>query len=475
LLITIYQFRRFSREGFMLRCCLLFCLLVIVSLVTGAPAFAADGDETPAEPSQPSTVVEVKPGAVDAKIDARIKKILDATEWYENVKVVTDEGVVFLIGTAEDDTARTRAAEIAGRVEGVVTVINKMSVRKRDIWDLQPAIDGVSSMTQTVVSNLPFIGLAVIVLIVAWLLSKVAVSISSRAIGRYVSNQLLSSVMSRVAGIAVLLLGVYLTLQLTGMTGLAMTVVGGAGVFGLAMGFAFRDIAENFLASLLISLQSPFHMGDLIEVNGHKGYVQNVSMRGTLLMTFEGAFIQIPNSIIFKSVILNYTANKNTRGDFKIGIGYDDSITTAQEVVIKALEEHPAVLQDPAPSVLVEALGSSSINMAAYFWVNSEEHSWVKVRSALIRIVKQSLFEAGVTIPDDAREVIFPAGVPVKMLEAGAPEQPPKLRGGDAKDRQTTSGAEGSLDSEAAEIQAQAEQSRQVEGEGLTETGEKPQ
>ncbi len=452
---------------------IIICFFALVSLQgLGSVVAQVDTGAPTDEPAQPTTVVEVKPGADDKKIDARIKKILDATEWYEDVKIVTDEGVVFLIGVAEDEKARTRAAEIAGRVEGVVTVINKMKVKKRDIWDLQPAIDGLKDMTEAFVTNLPFIGLAIIVLIIAWIISRFATSIAKGALGRYLDNKLLSGVVSRVVGIAVLLVGVYLMLQLTGMTGLAMTVMGGAGVFGLAMGFAFRDIAENFLASLLISLQSPFQMGDLIEVDGKMGFVQNVTMRGTLLMTFDGTFIQIPNSIIFKSVILNYTANKNKRGDFKVGIGYDDSITTAQDVAIKVLNEHPAVLQDPAPAVLVESMGSSTINLGVYFWVNSEEHSWVKVRSALIRIIKQSLFDAGVTIPDDAREVIFPNGVPVNMLEKDAPPQEPKRRAGDAKDRETTSASEGSLDSEAAEIKAQADQARQVEGESINEEEE---
>src|SRR5690606_3279323 len=124
----------------------------------------------------------------------------------------------------------------------------------------------------------------------------------------------------------VLLIGIYLVLRITGLTKIAATVVGGTGLIGLILGFAFRDIVENFLASVLISIQRPFRLGETIQVLNFTGVVQAVTTRGTVLMTLEGNHVQIPNTTIYKEAIVNLSANPNIRMDFMVGIGYDASI-----------------------------------------------------------------------------------------------------------------------------------------------------
>ena len=219
----------------------------------------------------------------------------------------------------------------------------------------------------------------------------------------------------------VALLGIYLALRISNLTNLAATVLGGTGLIGLVVGIAFRDIAENFLASVLISVKCPFSMGDLIQVEGHKGLVRGVSTRGTTLMTLEGNHVQIPNSVVYKSVIQNFTANPNIRLDFLVGVDYGDSIAEAQQTILETVRGHQAVLAQPEPLVLVQELASSTVNLQILFWINGETHSLLKVRSAVIRQVKRSLDESGFTLPDESREVIFPKGVPVRMLDHSAP------------------------------------------------------
>jgi small-conductance mechanosensitive channel len=261
----------------------------------------------------------------------------------------------------------------------------------------------------------------------------------------------------------VLILGVYLVLRVSGLTRLAITVLGGTGLFGLVVGIAFRDIAENYLASILISVRRPFQIGDLIQVAEHWGIVQAVTTRGTLMITFEGNHIHIPNSIIYKSIVNNYTANPNLRLEFTIGIGYDDAIPLAQEVGVRVLREHPAVLADPEPLVLVEELATSTVVLKLLFWVDVREHSMFKVRSAVIRLVKRAFQDAGISLPDEAREIIFPRGVPVRML---SPEPHGGRNGGTKPTRSETpaepasSHAEGGLASEKAAIDDQARNSR---------------
>src|SRR5690606_22705702 len=115
-------------------------------------------------------------------------------------------------------------------------------------------------------------------------------------------------------------------LRVFGLTQLAMTVVGGTGLIGLALGIAFRDITENFLASIFLSMHRPFETGDLVEITGETGYVQQLNVRTTILMTLDGNLVQIPTASVYKNNLRNFTTNANRRVDFAVGICYDDSI-----------------------------------------------------------------------------------------------------------------------------------------------------
>ena len=234
---------------------------------------------------------------------------------------------------------------------------------------------------------------------------------------RRVQTNLLRNVIARSVGVLVFLIGTYIVLRVSGLTQLALTVVGGTGLIGLAVGIAFRDITENFLASIFLSMQRPFETGDLVEVAGVTGYVQQLNVRTTILMTLDGNLVQIPNATVYKSNLRNFTTNANRREDFVIGIGYDVSINEVQEVARKVLADHPAVLNDPEPSVLADSLGRATINLRIDFWLNGREYSWLKVRSSVIRLVKIAFQKHGISMPDEAREVVFPQGIPVTILD----------------------------------------------------------
>jgi small-conductance mechanosensitive channel len=272
-------------------------------------------------------------------------------------------------------------------------------------------------------------------------------------------------------GVLVFLIGTYIVLRVSGLTQLALTVVGGTGLIGLAVGIAFRDITENFLASIFLSLQPPFRTGDLLSIGDQVGYVERLTHRATVLMSLDGNHVQIPNSTVYRATIRNFTSSVTQRLDFTVGIGYEDAISHAQEVAMRVLAAHPAVLADPEPWVLVESLGSATVNLRIYFWLDGTAHSTLKVRSSVIRLVKRAFQDANVTMPDDARELVFPQGVPVHMVEAGAhaPTAPAETpRAAVAETDETATAAEGGLFSEAGKLREQARKSRTPErGEDL--------
>lgn len=419
------------------------------------PATASDGI-----PEQPGKV-EVQPVAKDDEIRQRIADILETTSWFAQPKVTVQDGIVFLKGTTENDESKQWAGNLAKNTVGVVAVVNQIEVAPSTVWNFDPTFQVLDDLARGFLRLLPLIVVGAVVIALSWIFAKLTVYGLRRWLLSRSVSRLLREVMAQAGGMLVMLLGLYLVLRIAGLTQLALTLVGGTGLIGLVLGIAFRDISENFLASVFLSLQQPFREGDLIEVANITGYVQRLTSRTTVLMSLDGNQTQVPNSTVFKSTICNFSSNPNRRDDFIVGIGYDDSIPLAQEVALKVLAQHPAVLDEPEPWVLVENLGPSTVNLRVYFWLDGGRHSWLKVKSSVIRLVKRAFQDAGISLPDEAREVIFPHGVPVRMMEKEEAAEPaePALAKPTAEPETVATKAEAGLESEAEEIKNQARSS----------------
>ena len=394
----------------------LLVLTLLVPAVNGA--LAAEPSPQPAQEQdlEVTDSVAVTPRARDVDIAGRLQRILLATGWFRRPDVRVREGIVFLEGVADSEQHREWATRLGRNTEDVLAVVNRMAVPERSVWDLSPAWKKLHLVAAEAVRAFPLILVAAAMIIASWIVARWSFRGASRVLRHRFRSLLVSEVMARAVALPVFILGLYVVLRISGLTGLALSLLGGTGLAGLIIGFAFRDIAENFLASLLISSQRPFATGDLITVVGHTGFVQRVNTRATLLMTLEGNHVQIPNSTIYKSTITNFTANPNERFDFLVGIGYEGSIANAQTVALDVLRDHPAVLSDPEPLVLAERLGAATVDLRIYFWVDITVHSALKVKSSVIRLVKRAFDQAGISMPDEAREVVFPHGVPIRQM-----------------------------------------------------------
>ncbi|MGB7346287.1 MAG: mechanosensitive ion channel family protein [Pirellulaceae bacterium] len=362
--------------------------------------------------------VDVAPTNRDGPIAARLYDIMFATGWFQNHDVEVDQGVVFLKGNTDLAAHSEWAEQTAMRTGDVVAVVNRIVVNPKPLWDLKPAKQSLLTMLREFVASLPLIAVALAVTALFYFFAKLAAKITRRFFNPESDSKLLRQVVATVVGVIVFLIGLHIALRISGLSRLATTLLGGTGLIGLAIGFAFRDIAENFLASVLLSLSHPFRVGDLIEVEGTTGYVNRVTTRATILATFEGNQVQIPNSTIYKGKITNFTASPLRRLDFAVGIGFNDSAQQAQQLIMKVLQDHAAVENDPEPTVLVQSLGAATVNLKAFYWFNQRKHSGGKVNSVLIRQVKQTLNQNGISMPDEARELVFPADVPVRIIES---------------------------------------------------------
>ena len=415
--------------------------------------------------------VDIQPVARDEEIHQRLQSVLEATGWFVDPHVRVDEGIVFLSGRTKTNELKKWAGDLARNIQDVVAVANRMDVSQPSVY-FSGAWGGLAGLWRDFVRSIPFFIFGLLILVLSagagWLATR-----GTRAfLSRRVRAKLLRGVLARGAGFFVFLAGTYIVLRVSGLTQLALTVVGGTGLIGLAVGIAFREITENFLASLFLSMQHPFESGDLIEVAGVTGFVQQMNIRTTVVMTLDGNLVQIPNALVYKTAICNFTANPNRREVFALGIGYDDPIDKAQEVARKVLADHPAVLNAPEPWVLVDGLGPATVNLRIYFWLDGKEHSWLKVRSSVIRLVKLAFQQHGISMPDEAREVVFPQGVPVTLHEGkydesrgdGLPHRPPPSPSWEGLDAVSTK-AEAGLSSEAGVLEEQARKGKPLDEE----------
>ncbi|QDT13883.1 mechanosensitive ion channel family protein [Planctomycetes bacterium K23_9] len=430
---------------------------------TEAPPNDADGQV------EVAAKVEVSPATSDGPIAARLYDIMFATGWFQNHDVDVDEGVVFLSGNTNLIAHSEWAEQTAMRTKDVVAVVNRIEINPKPLWDLSPAQASLKSMLRNFVASVPLIAVALAVIALFYLFAKIAATITRRIFNPESDSKLLRQVVATVVGVVVFLIGLHIALRISGLTRLATTLLGGTGLIGLAIGFAFRDIAENFLSSILLSLNHPFRVGDLIEVDGTTGYVRRVTTRATILATFEGNQVQIPNSTIYKGKITNFTASPLRRRDFAVGIGFDDSAQQAQTLIMEVLQNHEAVEKDPEPTVLVESLGSATVNLKCFYWFNQKKNSGGKVNSVLIRRVKQTLNDNGISMPDEARELVFPADVPVRMIEPDShTTDVATITKVKASEPELSSG-EGDLASEEQDVQTAVSAEETEEGENILE------
>ena len=174
----------------------------------------------------------------------------------------------------------------------------------------------------------------------------------------------------------------------------------------LAIGFALQDVIANFVAGVFIYTDRPFRIGDWIEWDGHSGIVEDISLRVTRVRTFDNELLTVPNSNLTDGVIKNPVAKEQLRLQFLFGIGYDDDIDKATEIIIEEAQKHDEILDDPAPSVRLTELGDSSVGLKSRVWIDEPARGdFVKTKGEYVKAVKERFDEAGINIPYPNRTV----------------------------------------------------------------------
>ena len=184
-------------------------------------------------------------------------------------------------------------------------------------------------------------------------------------------------------------------------------VLGALGIGSVALGFAFKDILQNWLAGLLILIRQPFRQGDQIIVKQHEGTVERIEPRATLIKTYDGRRVVIPNSDIYTEAVVVNTAFPRRRSEYDVGIGYGDDVDRACEVMLAALSEVEGVEREPAPEAIPWELAGSTVNIRLRWWTAPPQIDVVIMRGRVIRAVRRALAEAGIDLPFPTRTVLF--------------------------------------------------------------------
>ncbi len=259
---------------------------------------------------------------------------------------------------------------------------------------------------------LPNLVVAVLVVVaaafVARVVRRVVAGLLHRAADRAPHARNAVDLLATLAYVAVLAAGTFLALWMLNLDGVVTTLLAGAGVVGLALGFAFQDIASNFIAGILMAVRNPFLVGEIIETNGFMGTVREITLRSTMLDTFTGQRVILPNAKVYGDPIVNYSTLRERRVDLGCGVGYGDDLSHAQRVAVAAVEALPMRREGRPVQLYYTEFGDSSINFVVRFWVDfAAQTDFLEAQSEAIKAVKAAFDRAGVTIPFPIRTLDF--------------------------------------------------------------------
>ena len=385
-------------------------------------------EATAAEATGPIPVAET---VSDDSVRHKLERLLPKYPGVRKIGVEVDDGVVTLTGHVADNEVRDRLREFVRRVQGVNLVLNHTKTDVQVLTAREYALKQIHGYWDVIARKWLLCVFAVGLVLAASALARLFKRYSDTLLTPFTGNLLLRSVLGSVIAVLIVIGGLLAALHLLGMTEAVLSFLGLAGVVTLAVGFAFRDIAENFIASVMLGVRRPFRVGDFIEIAGKAGVVKSLNTRATVLVTLDGSQVRIPNAMIFKETLVNKTASSSVRGSFDVVIPWDASIATATEAITKALCAHEGFEEDPPPRTLVEAVEPGGIRLRSYFWFPARGVDRLKLLSDAQLAVKVALQKAGVT-PVPARMIVQvfgdrPLDLPLSPARAASQAGSPAL------------------------------------------------
>ena len=274
--------------------------------------------------------------------------------------------------------------------------------------DFSIAWHKLNQIGRELIAALPNIAIGAVVFVLFTLLARGVRTVVARVTRSKQRSLSLSLLLSRLAYVAMLILGVLVTVTivLPGFT--PASLVSALGVGGIAIGFAFKDIFQNFLAGILLLLTEPFKITDQIKYKDFEGTVESIQTRATTIKTYDGRRVVIPNAELFTNAVTVNTAYDQRRLQYDVGIGYGDDIARARQLMLEAVRATEGVLPEPAPDALVMDLAESTVNIRVRWWINPPRQADVlDAQDKVLEAIKNTLTANGIDLPFPTQQVLF--------------------------------------------------------------------
>jgi small-conductance mechanosensitive channel len=258
------------------------------------------------------------------------------------------------------------------------------------------------------ISIIPKLVLAIMVFSILFIIANRSRNLVNRNLSQRMDDPLLAKFLGQVVKISIVLLSLMFVLKIIGLGDIAAGMITGASVSAIILGFAFKDIAENFLAGIMLAFNRPFKVGDVVKLDGITGSVVSLDMRTTQIKSFDGKDIYIPNAAVVKNPVTNFTIDGFLRKEFIIGIDHGSDINRAIDILEETMNDLDGILKDEKPPMaFVDTLTKNTINIKVMFWINTFDKniSWLKVQTAAIEKSLTALDKAGYYIPRDIIEL----------------------------------------------------------------------
>lgn len=256
-----------------------------------------------------------------------------------------------------------------------------------------------SQMLTRLMAHLPYLLLGFVVFLFFLIVARLVKRILKVAGRQTRLDKTLADLLGRIASAFTIIFGLFVAAVIIFPTFAPGDLIAGLGITSVAIGFAFKDVLQNFFAGVLILWRRPFVVGDEIRVGNYEGTVEEITTRSTRVRTYDGERAVLPNGDVYTNAVLVRTAYNNRRIRLTIGIGYNDSIERARAVIHDVLKKTDGVLNEPGPLVFLSELAPSSVNFTIFFWTNSRQANVLTVIDKAITGIKEALDEAKIDIP----------------------------------------------------------------------------
>lgn len=402
------------------------CCLIWTTQTLASAQESGTGDGVSEQNQAPVQTVAVEEVTEDDAIRDRLEAIYQAAGdagWLGDVDVVINSGIVTINGQADTEEHRQWAGSVARRTEDVIAVVNQLTLD--DSIDLKGTKEVVSnslgSLWTDFLKRSPLLLAALAVLLATAALAKLISWIAHRLLDKRGIRTSLKDLVYQLTSIAVWIVGLLVAtvVAFPGMTpAKALTVLG---LGSVAIGFAFKDIFENFFAGILILWRYPFDRGDFLTCGDLTGKVEQITIRNTMIRRLNGELAVVPNATIFKNNVDVLTSQPQRRVRILCGVAYDEDVDQSREVIEKAVQSCASVQGKRTVEVFAQEFASSSINFEIAWWTGSKPVDIRRSRDEVITAIKRALDDAGIEIPFPYRTLTFkgPIEAPDEALPLG--------------------------------------------------------